>query len=99
MARVQREVLGSLNCSSCLAMFVNGSAVVHRIIFTPCRYNLGAFLLVHRSSQHDEAASLLRSAHSVSREGIEGPKAVGHIRFFTLVFTSVATYAARRDGL
>lgn len=38
-----------------------------RAHFTLPRYNLGAFLLVHRPSQQDEAASLLRSAHSVRK--------------------------------
>ncbi len=33
--------------------------------FTPCRYNLGAFLLLLGPSHQDEAAGLLRSAHAV----------------------------------
>ena len=33
--------------------------------FTPCRYNLGAFLLLLGPSHRDEAAGLLRSAHAV----------------------------------
>ncbi len=32
---------------------------------TPCRYNLGAFLLLLGPSRQDEAAGLLRSAHAV----------------------------------
>ena len=32
---------------------------------TPCRYNLGAFLLLLGPSHQDEAAGLLRSAHAV----------------------------------
>jgi hypothetical protein len=65
VARVQREVLGSVHCSSCLAMWVRRRLLLSSVHFIVHRYNLGAFLLVHRPSQLEEAAALLRSAHSV----------------------------------
>lgn len=67
VARVQLEVLGSLHCSACLAMCVPAHCL-HGFRFCDSnRYNLAAFLLVHGSSQRDEAADLLRRAHAVSR--------------------------------
>ena len=59
------------------------------------RYNLGAFLLVHRPSQQDEAASLLRSAHSVRKLG---PHPRRHNSFFYGIFM-LGPHYRHRDGL